>query len=116
MWWRVYYDDGSCFTSQEGTPFDAPRRGVQIIVQEKDGGHELVWGRDHFYFEPKSGGWCTSDLFGALDHLMRAERQCLLFGRWLNDDEFRELHRRVREDVGTREYRFAREADREAGR
>lgn len=116
MWWRIYYSDGSVFTDQDGTPFDAPRQDVQIIVQAKDGGHELVWGRDHFYYEPRSGGWCSSDLFGAMDHLIRSERQCLLFGRWLDDDTFRALHKRVRDETGPREYRYAREASREEGR
>jgi hypothetical protein len=113
MWWRIYYEDGKVFTSDDGEPFDAPRVGVEIVVQEKDGSHELVFGRDHFYWEPSRGGWMTSDWFGAIDHLMRSKRQCLLFGRQLNDDDWRALHKRVRDEMGERNHCYAREYTRE---
>lgn len=105
MWWRVYYADGSVFTSQEGEPWDAPRLGVQVVAQERDGDHELVWGRDHFYYDPGAGGWCTTDLFGALTHLATAPRQCLLFGQWMADDRFARLMERVHADIGPRTHR-----------
>jgi len=115
-WWRIYYDNGSVFTDADGEPFAAPRQGVQIIVQEKDGDYEMVQGRDHFYWEPKVGGWCTSDLFGAFDHLVRASRQCLLFGRQMTDDQYRALEQRVRDEVGQRAHCYAREYSRALGR
>lgn len=108
MWWRVYYSSG-VFTSDDGTPYDAPRTDVQVVVQEKDGDYTLVHGRDYFYFEADRGGWACCDLFGAFDHLIRAERQCLLIGRMLSDDEWRKLFARVKADCGPREHTYARE-------
>ena len=107
-WWRIYYAD-RVFTSDDGEPWDAPRVDVQVIVQEKDGDYEKVCGRDHYYWEPERGGWCNSDIFGAIDHLMRSRRQCLLFGRQLNDEDYRRVHARLTEDIGPRPHRYARE-------
>lgn len=112
-WWRVYYSDGSVFTEQDGTPYDAPRTDVQVIAQEKEGDYEIVHGRDYFYFEESRGGWHTSDIFGAFDHLCRADRQCLLFGRMMADPAWRELFARVKLDVGPRSGRWSREYHRE---
>lgn len=116
MWWKVYYADGSVFTDKDGSPYDAPRVGVQVVVQEKDGDYELIHGRDHFYYEPKIGGWYSSDLFGAIDHLMRSKRQCLLFGRVMEDKEYHALMVRVRNEVGERIHCYARERNRKEGR
>jgi hypothetical protein len=112
MWWRIYYGEG-VFTDADGSPFDAPRVDVQVIVQEKDGDYELIHGKDYFYWEPKRGGWHATDLFGAFDHLIRAERQCLLVGRMLADDEWATLWSRVKQDCGPRTGRYARESLRE---
>lgn len=115
-WWKIYYDSGATFTESDGTPYDAPRQGLQCVVQEKDGDYEIIHGRDHFYWEPKIGGWYSSDLFGAMDHLLRSERQCLLFGRVMEDEAYRLLMKRVREEVGERVHCYARERNRQEGR
>ena len=112
MWWRVYYGDGSVFSDAEGSPFDAPRADVQAIAQEKSPDFEVVHGRDYFYWEPERGGWHSSDIFGAFDHLIRAPRQCLLFGRMLSDEAWRALFARVKADAGERSGRYARERHR----
>lgn len=111
-WWRIYYES-SIFSSDDGSPFEAPRTGVQFIVQEKDGDYTIVHARDHYYWEPERGGWCSSDIFGAIDHLMRAKRQCLLFGRQMSDEDYREVHRRVLNDLPARAHSYAREYHRE---
>ena len=112
MWWRVYYERDT-FTSEQGTPFDAPRQGVQIVVQGKDSDYEIVHGRDYFYWEPERGGWHCSDIFGAFDHLVRTPRQCLLFGRMMADSEWRDLFERVKLECGARTGRLNREPLRE---
>lgn len=114
MWWRVYYTDGSVFTDKDGSPDDAPRSGVGVIVQERShGDYELVHGKDYYYFEPVVGGWHSTDIFGAFDHLLRAKRQCLLFGRMMSDPEWGALFRRVKNEVGPRSATFMRENKRE---
>ena len=112
-WWKIYYEDGRVFSNEDGQPFDAPRVGVQVIVQGRDGSYELVHGKDYFYWEPRRGGWYSTDQFGAFDHLIRAERQCLLIGRMLADDEWQALWTRVKSECGPRTGRYARETLRE---
>jgi hypothetical protein len=109
MWWRIYYGDGSVFTDADGSPWDAPRVDVQVIAQEKDGDYERVCGRDHYYWEPERGGWCNSDIFGAMDHLIRSHRQCLLFGRQMSDEGYRQVHMRMLKDLPPRKHRYPRE-------
>lgn len=112
-WWRIYYGSGAVFTDADGSPFDAPRTDVQVIVQGRDNEYEIVHGKDYFYWEPRVGGWHGTDQFGSYDHLIRAERQCLLFGRMMTDVEWAELFRRVKEEAGPRSGRYAREYIRE---
>ena len=108
MWWKIYYQHG-LFTSEDGTPFDAPRTDAQVIVQEKDGDYEIVHGRDYFYWEPERGGWHCCDIFGAFDHLTRSKRQCLLIGRMLSDPDWKELFARVKAECGPRSASYDRE-------
>jgi hypothetical protein len=104
VWWRIYYGDGRVFTDADGSPFDAPRVDVQVIVQQKGGDYERVCGRDHFYWEPERGGWCNSDIFGAMDHLIRSKHQCLLFGRQMSDEGYRQVHMRMLRDLPPRSH------------
>lgn len=112
MWWRVYYEREQVFTDRDGHPWDAPRVGVLCVVQEHNGSYETVHGRDHYYYESGRGGWVTSDIFGAIDHLMRAPRQCLLFGRQVTDEEYRGVLRRIALEFGPRDHRHEREYSR----
>lgn len=103
MWWRIYYEDGSVFTSQDGEAGDAPRLGVQIVAQEHPAaGWEVVQGGDYFYYEPERRAWWTGDFCTAMDHLIRARRQCLLFGRMMPDRDFAQLMERVNRELGPR--------------
>jgi hypothetical protein len=40
--WRIWYSDGSTFSSENGEPSEAPREGVQAIAERRDG-RRLVW-------------------------------------------------------------------------
>ena len=112
-WWAVYYEDGSKFSSEDGEPFAAPAQGVMVVAQEKNGDYQLAHGMDYFYWEPERGGWATCDQFGAFDHLCRAKRQCLKFGRMLSDEEWAKLFQKIKTDLGPRGGRHARETSRE---
>ena len=35
--WKIYYGDGTTFSSEEGTPEAAPLEGVQAIAEHRDG-------------------------------------------------------------------------------
>lgn len=113
MWWKVYYSDG-VFTSDDGTPYEAPRQDVQLIAQSHPAaGWEMIHGGDYFMWEPDRRGWWQGDIFTAMDHLIRAKKQCLLFGRIINDEEFARLLERVNAELGPRAGRTSIEPRRE---
>lgn len=59
--WFIYYGDGSVFSHEDGSPFDAPRTDVQVIVQqnpESPSGWCLTFGRRWYYW---NAGWWPDD-------------------------------------------------------
>lgn len=67
--WRIYYDGGATFSSEDGSPFDAPAWGVLVILdkeQEREY-HNPVHQRD--YYLHVDGGWVGVDFTGLLDRL-----------------------------------------------
>jgi hypothetical protein len=100
--WRIYYGDGSRFTSEDGSAFDAPRTNVQLIAQQDDSmGWELLSESDYYYFEPDTRGWYVADLFTVWDVLVRAKQPLIAFGRMLNTEEFRQIVLRVLDELPT---------------
>ena len=101
MKWCIYYDNCSTFSSNDGSPWDAPRVGVVLIVQEDErAGWVMACGDDYYYFEPDVGGWRNTSQFGFYDHLIRAKTPCALFGRMVDDATYAEMRRRVAEEWG----------------
>lgn len=99
--WKIYYDNGDTFTSEQGTPWDAPRTGVIAIVHTNaQVGWEIVHAYDYFYYEEKVGGWRASDQFGMYDHLIRCKNPLILFGRMTDDESYHFLLKRIREEMG----------------
>ena len=98
--WRIYYGDGSVFTSEDGTPWDAPRTNVQVIVQEHGRvGWQVLNSADEYYFEEDTRGWYEAR--GFTDHLLRAKHPLVVFGRMMNNDEYVALLARAKEDLPT---------------
>jgi len=65
--WKIYYTDGSAFSSDDGTPWDAPRRNVLAITVPDEFGkslpYMLIYGTDYYYYEKDLGGWRQCDIF-----------------------------------------------------
>ena len=100
MQWRIYYGDGSCFSSEQGTPWDAPRVNVQMIIQEHPRvGWEIVSNADQYYFEEESRGWYSAEGFTLWDHLVRAKMPLVVFGRMISTGHFDALVKRVMGDL-----------------
>jgi len=100
--WCIYYEDGKTFCFSEGCPWDAPRVGVEaIITEEPDGRFVMLSQADYYYFEPErvDAGWWHADQFGVFDHLQRAARPLVLFGRNIKDKHFSEIEKRALEDL-----------------
>lgn len=89
MRWRIYYDDGTTFGSDDGTPFDAPSAGVVIVAQRLPGqDRELMHGKDYFYWR-EDIGWNGCDLGGLWDYLLLSRGpKAVLAGRSIRTDAF----------------------------
>ena len=112
--WRIFYGDGSEFCNADGEPWDAPRMNVQAIaVSDDDVGWFLNCGEDYFYFEQERGGWQCGDIHTMHDHLLRARRPLVLFGRMMTDAAWAKFHARVRDTLGPKQGWKARESARQ---
>jgi hypothetical protein len=101
MEWKIYYDNWTAFSSTEGTPWDAPRVGIIVIVQKNDrSGWEMVNGDDYYYYEPRVGGWRNTTQFGMYDHLIRCKTPLVLFGRMVNDETYSKMRTIIAEEWG----------------
>jgi len=102
-YWIIYYADNK-FSSEDGTPWEAPRQGIQVIAEQHDQvGYRLSHGNDYYYFEQESGGWASCDLFGLYDHLIRAKYPCPGFGRMMSENDWDELFTKVKVDLGDKQ-------------
>lgn len=89
--WRLYYGDGSTFSSADGPPFDAPPANVQVVVCQDSStptGFNLRHGLDAYYWRDDVG-WQGCDVPGLWDYLMMHRGpKVVLFGRSVRDDDF----------------------------
>lgn len=84
MEWRVYYDDGSTFDSDDGSVQDVPALGVQAVVchdrcPDSATGRMVAHRFDFYWYEGPE--WFGGDLFGLFDYLVRPGMKKVVFGR-----------------------------------
>lgn len=108
--WRIYYGDGSVFSSEDGPPQDAPCLDVQAIVQPHAevgrvvvAGHRLtecedaLCKKDYYWFE--SGEWYAGDWTGLiLNYLQHPGHKVVKFGKTISDERFNAIMRRATRD------------------
>lgn len=103
-WWRIYYGDGTVYTSDDGSPWDAPRQNVQVVVSQDDRvGYRFSTTQDFFVFDPARGGWRETNQWGLFDHLITCREPLVLMGRYLPNDEWNTLLMRVRAELGPKQ-------------
>ena len=109
MNWKIYYSDGFTISSENATPFSIPsiyREGVQVIIQ---GDNEHKWltlsGEDYYVWDDRGRGakWWRCNRQG-LDHYLRQPgSKCVLFGTWIETEDYREVFNRARKEWGNKE-------------
>ena len=72
MQWKIYFGDGSTFSSDQGSPSDAPTHNIQIILEatEKEGVIRLA-GKEYYWHDDDLGQWCAGDYSGMMDYVLR---------------------------------------------
>jgi hypothetical protein len=115
----VFYTDGSAFSSDDGDPWQAPRRGVQAIAcSSPDTGFYWLHGESYYTYEQDAGGWHKANMFTMVDHLLRAARPLVIFGQMLSDAQWRKMwhqcgqHDLIKQGWLSRENDVRREAER----
>lgn len=96
MTWKIYYGDGSTFSSDDGSREEAPARGVQVIIQDDS---DIVWttetGGDYYVW--RDGRWWAVDQFGLYDFLI--ESGLVKFGRTITTPEFQDVFEQARKEA-----------------
>jgi len=89
MSWRIYYDDGTVFTSDDGKVEAAPLKGVQAVAEKRDGRTILHVGGEFYRWD--GYGWRARPVVldikrtGTLMDLEEFKRLKARAMEWLND-------------------------------
>ena len=100
MRWKVWYTDGSTFSVEDGSVFDAPGIGCQAIVQDHyDAGAEIVTGGDFFVWDDRGTGqrWWAVDIIGLTLYFMKAQAQRVLVGEMRPEPVYSKIVKEARE-------------------
>ena len=88
--WRVYFGNGSTFSDQDGSPYDAPRLNVMCVVgADPQVGRYMVSDKDAYWWVTLHGRWFGGDRRGEWDYLAFHPGPCVvLYGRAVADEEY----------------------------
>ncbi|TAK45254.1 MAG: hypothetical protein EPO27_10565 [Betaproteobacteria bacterium] len=88
--WRIYYGDGSTFSSEDGGVDVAPRGNVQrVAYYDSDGRRHQCHDRDYYY--PDGDRWFGVDLSGLFQYLYEPGMKAVFFGRTIPDAKYRRI-------------------------
>ena len=91
MLWRIYYDDGTTFSSADGPAEESPALGVQAIVQpDSEVGRTVDAKREYYWWIDDR--WDGGDIFGLFDYLARPGVKVVRFGRSMTNAGFRAVY------------------------
>ena len=88
--WKIYYADGSTFSSDEGSHEEAPGDGFICVVGYTPAGDRyILHGKNHYRWDDELGMWFGMDWHGVLDFV---RWKChFKDGRMVDGDRFRDL-------------------------
>ena len=96
--WKIYYGDDTELSNLESDPCDVPKTNVQAVVQNHAAhGHHVEHATDYYVYYD-DGLWRGVDQFGLWDYLAQPGYKIVLFGRWVSNDQFKEILQRALRD------------------
>jgi len=98
--WKIWYDDGSTFTNEDGDPEYAHVDGVQAILQWlPHGNYDIISTSDYYWW--LWDRWVGGSLSG-LERYLRKRDQIqviIIFGRWTSSLLFEKITKQVHGEV-----------------
>lgn len=97
MDYTIYYGNESTYTSDDGPPEQAPKRGVQVIIQGTEDGTdpELLGAMGYYWWDFEHDLWLSGDVFGFYDYMIQPGEKVVLFGRTLTNKEYQSIRDRA---------------------
>lgn len=97
--WKIFYDDGSTFSSEDGAPEDAPALGfICAVGYDETGSRYIMHGWDHYFYDKASKQWWGCDLQGLFDHLIRNRIYAYKMGRTVTKSDWNDIMVRANRD------------------
>ena len=88
--WILFYEDGSSFSNDDGSPEDAPREGVIVVViRDITCGRQHLWNQDTYCWQ--DGTWVPHDSVGCERYLNITKWPIRLRGYWITDDKWEKI-------------------------
>ncbi|HSH00477.1 MAG TPA: hypothetical protein VLB27_10525 [candidate division Zixibacteria bacterium] len=98
--WRIYYDDGSTFSDEDGGPEAAPSEGfVCAVGYDERGQRYIMHGWDFYQWDDEGKQWWGMDRYGLHDRLRRNLVFAYKEGRTVTRTQFEALIARAHADA-----------------
>lgn len=90
--WKIYYDDGSTFSDEDGFPHDAPPEGfIAVVSYYPDGERYILATWDFYCYDVDSDQWWGMDINGLHDRLRRNMVYAYKEGRTITSDQYQAI-------------------------
>lgn len=90
--WRIFYDDETTFSSDDGAPIDAPTEGfVCALGYDEAGARYIMHGWDFYSWDEVTSQWWGCDRYGLHDRLRRNVLHAYKEGRTITKTLFSQL-------------------------
>jgi hypothetical protein len=108
MSWEIFYADGTSISSENATPFSIEHReDVQVIIQESEGHPwRTLTGCDYYVWDDRGAGakwWRVNDRSGLDWYFRQPGSKCVLYGTWIEKEDFGRIFEQAREKWGHKE-------------
>lgn len=119
--WKIYYENGTTFSNLDGSPWEAPRLGVQVIIyqdinhEDKKVGYSMLSQADYYYYEPErtDWGWWHCSPQGMMLHLQRAKKPLILFGSMIKTQGYTKIEEKALKEMAELKIRWRRGMDKQ---
>ena len=91
--WKIYYDNNTTFSNEDGTQEQAPGLGVVCIINVNAG--QTVGMYDWYYWHDKHQEWWGADIHGLLYQLFNDRSgyiKAVKQGAMVSDEEYKTIH------------------------